>query len=131
MFEKLTEFLPKLQNDSYGEWVPMKKTDDALIAQYVIYSDTVHDFIKAVYAFIDTHKEMQLTNYMEIIEAAGIELNTLKSEDLESLDGITVTAIIVSVIRFDRFCEGHIFGKMEDGTIKKCLMRLKELDKKV
>lgn len=64
MFEKMTEFLPKLKNSQYGEWIFDKENEgtleQSLRAPFIEYDRVVEEFLAAVYAFIEAHKEMEL-----------------------------------------------------------------------
>lgn len=44
------------------------------------------------------------------------------------MDGQCVTALIVAVIRADRFSEGTLLNSFKEGYITKWLKRLKEID---
>ena len=135
MFEKLTSFLPKLQDKEYGKWVIDKENDGTLEhpihMPFVEYGSIVRDFTKAAYSFIDAHKEMGLTDYKSILSESNIEwgMDSMKNADVSSLDGRTVMALIVGAIRADRFCEGALLGFFEDGSIAKWLSRLEETDR--
>ena len=52
----------------------------------------------------------------------------MRNADVSSLDGRTVMAMILGVIRADRFCEGALLAFLEDGIISKWLSRLYSLD---
>ena len=70
MFEELTAFLPALQNaDSYGELVIDKINDGTpehpIQFPWMNYSDTVSDFRRAVYSFVNEHEEMDLRSYQD------------------------------------------------------------------
>ena len=132
MYEKLTDFLPKLNCGHFGEWIA-DKDNDAPVKHlpFVDYDSVVTDFMKEVYRFIDRHKEFGLTDYAGILGDAGIEwgADSMKNADVSSLDGRTVMAMIVGTIRADRFCEGILLEFFEDGCIGKWLERLNKIDK--
>lgn len=134
MFEELTAFLPKLQDKNYGEWIVDKENDGTpehpIQFPFVAYNRIVEEFMDAAYAFIDAHKEMELTRYHDILSESGIEWGSesMKNADVSSLDGRTVMALIVGAIRADRFCEGALLGFFEDGSMAKWLSRLEEID---
>ena len=136
MFEELTAFLPKLQDKNYGEWIVGKENDGTpehpIQFPFVAYNRIVEDFMDAAYAFIDAHKEMELTRYHDILSESNIEWDSesMKNADVASLDGRTIMALIVGAIRADRFCEGALLGFFEDGSMFKLLNRLKAIDEK-
>ena len=73
---------------------------------------------------------MDLYRYRNILNEAGIEWSAdpMRNADVSSLDGRTVMAMILGVIRADRFCEGALLAFLEDGIISKWLSRLYSLD---
>ena len=135
MFEPLTVFLPKLQGDAaYGEWI-IDRTNDGtpehpIQLPFVNYGRTVTDLVHAIYQFIDSHKEMELNHYRDILAASNIEWNSesMKKADVSALDGKTVMAMLIGAVRAERFCDGALLGFCEDGSIAKWLQRLKEID---
>ena len=128
MFEIITEFLPKLKKDSYGEYGFFEKENNCLTYYDAEYSDTVMEFIDAVYAFLNAHKEMDLVNYKKIISDSEVNPDNLTSEELTILDGRTTMAFIIYAIRKDRFCDGALLTRLRNGSIEKWLKRLKEID---
>ena len=134
MFETLTAFLPRLQSSKYGKWIIDRENDGSpdhpIRFPFVAYDKTVIDFEKTAYRFVDEHKEMELTNYDDILKKAGLEWGSTSMEnaDVSALDGRTVMALIIGAIRADRFCDGVLLDFFKKGCIKKWLLRLKEID---
>lgn len=52
----------------------------------------------------------------------------MEGADTSKLDGQTVMALLVASLRADRFCEGALLGFFESGTIRRWLIRLREID---
>ena len=52
----------------------------------------------------------------------------MSEADVSHLDGKCIMALIVGAVRAERFCDGALLGFFKDGSIKKWLMRLKEID---
>ncbi|MBQ9208145.1 MAG: hypothetical protein IJ149_00990 [Oscillospiraceae bacterium] len=133
-YKSLTEFLPRLQFSYYGEWNIDKENDGSaehpIHMPYADYNNIVKKFIDAVYHFIDIHKELELSNYVGILENAGLKWNTsdMKDADVSELNGQTVMALIVGAIRAERFCDGALLGFFEDRCIERWLLRLREID---
>ena len=135
MFEELTAFIPELQQSEYGEWIIDNENDGSfehpMQLPYVSYDKTIKDFIIAVYRFVDSPEGLYLRHYQEVLAKSGIKWNSaesVKNADVSSLDGKTVMALILSVLRADRFCEGALLEFLQKGIIEKWLVRLKELD---
>ena len=134
VYESLTKYLDQLSNDSIGDWIVDKENDGTpshpIQMPYVNYSELVNQFIDDVYAFIDSHKEMELNHYTDILNANGIEWGTKSMADavVDTLDAKCVMALIVGVVRAERFCEGTLLVFFKNGTIVKWLKKLSELD---
>ena len=130
MYESLTSFLPKMDSIEFGEWIIDKENDGSMEHPkhfpFVVYNRVVRDLEKAIYSFVDQHKEMELTKYNEIIRDAQIKY--VRDADVSTLDGKTIMALLVGAIRAERFCDGAILGLCEDGSITKWLKRLQEID---
>ena len=134
MYEELTAFLPRLQNTSFGVW-DIDRENDGTAAHpirfpSVDYSPVVWDFIKTAYRFLNQHKEMEFTNYHEILRA-NFKSENYVDVDVSSADGRAVMALIIGAIRAERFCDGALLGCLEGGSITRWLLRLKEIDKEV
>ena len=134
MYEKLTALLPDLIPGEYGQWIVDHENDGTaehpIQLPFVSYGKVMLDFDRAIYDFIDQHPEMRLTRYEEILNRSGIEwgFKSMADADVMNLDGQTVTALLVAAIRADRFSEGTLLSFFENGSIKKWLSRLQEID---
>lgn len=134
MYENLTNFLNEIDNSKYGEWIFDNENDGTaehpLQMPFVNYSEMVHDFIKEVYNFIDIHPEYELTQYKKILDDKSKELGvkSLRNADISLLDGRTVMALLVEVVRVERFSEGALLNNFENGNIKEWLLRLQKID---
>ncbi|APT46461.1 DUF6508 domain-containing protein [Bacillus safensis] len=133
-FEILTKYIPMLREDHIGEWVIDQENDGTterpIQMPFVHYSETVQRFIEDVYTFAEQHQELELIRYREILKENGIEggLNDIENVDLSNLNAQCVLALIMGIVRAERFCEGAILGSFKSGAILKWLERLKNLD---
>ncbi|MEC0923544.1 DUF6508 domain-containing protein [Bacillus safensis] len=129
-FESLTKYIPMLQEDRIGEWVIDQENDGTaerpIQMPFVNYSETVRHFIEGVYTFAEQHQELELIRYREILKENGIEggLNGIENGDLSHLNAQCVLALIMGVVRAERFSEGAIFNFFKSGNMLKCLERL-------
>lgn len=135
MFESLTKHLPAIENaEGFGNWVvdrESKGTMDAPIEMpYVNYGTTVADVEQAIYDFVDEHPEYELTHYRDILERNGLEWGSqaMSGADVSELDGQAVMALLLGAVRAERFCDGALLGFFGDGSIRRWLLRLKEID---
>ena len=90
----------------------------------------IHRFIEDVYDFEEKNKDFELTRYGEILEKNGLEWSSksMSEADVSSLDSQCVMALIMGAVRAERFCDGALLGFFKDGSIKKWLERLKEIN---
>lgn len=52
----------------------------------------------------------------------------MSEADVSQLDAQCVMALIMGAVRAERFCDGALLGFFRDGSIRKWLERLKEID---
>lgn len=135
MFESLTEHLPAIENaEGFGNWVVDRESkgtmDDPIKMPYVNYGTTVTDVEQAIYDFVDKHPEYELTHYRDILERNGLEWGSqaMSGADVSELDGQAVMALLLGAVRVERFCDGALLGFFEDGSMRRWLLRLKEID---
>lgn len=135
MFESLTKHLPAIENaEGFGSWVADRESkgtmDDPITMPYVNYGTTVADVEQAIYDFVDEHPEYELTHYHDILERNGLEWDSqaMSGADVSELDGQAVMALLLGSVRAERFCDGALLGFFEDGSIRRWLLRLKEID---
>lgn len=134
MFQKLTGFIERLDSEEHGNWVIDKENDGSpehpIQMPYVNYGREAIAFEDAMYKFVDEHLEYDMKNYREILKKAGIEwgTNSMEGAIVADLDARTVLALLIGVIRANRFCEGVLLDFMKSGAIQRWLVRLKELD---
>lgn len=128
--QRLIELVPVLENSDYGEW---SKTghhegtpEDPIPMPHVIFDDCVGDLIDAVNEAVDDNPDYGLRDYQSVLKEYGLEWkeDSLISADASRMDERGVLALILSVIRADRFSEGTLLRFLREGYI---LNWLKEL----
>ena len=134
VFESLTKYLSQLDADHIGTWIIDRENDGTpehpIHMPFVNYSEMVHHFIEDVYQFNDNNKDFGLNRYGEILEKNGLEWSakSMAEADVTRLDARCVMALVMGAVRAERFCDGALFSLFEDGSIRKWLERLKEID---
>ena len=135
MFESLTKHLPAIENaEGFGNWVVDRESkgtmDDPIKMPYVNYRTTVADVEQAIYDFVDEHPEYELTHYRDILERNGLDWGSqaMSGADVSELDGQAVMALLLGAVRAERFCDGALLGFFGDGSMRRWLLRLKEID---
>jgi hypothetical protein len=73
---------------------------------------------------------LAVTRYETILKKSGIDwsFKSMKDADVMTANGQTVMALLVGAIRADRFSEGTLLSFFENGSIRKWLIRLQEID---
>ena len=133
-FERLTKYIPLLDQADIGIWVIDKENDGTIEHPiqfpFVAYSKLVSNFIKDVGIFVEENSEMHLTRYGEILEACGLEWSTqsMSGAIVEDLDAKVVCALIVGAVRAERFCDGALLNFFKNGSMMRWLCRLQEIN---
>lgn len=132
-FDKLIGLLEPLENDGVGEWIIDKEhkgtEDDPIHMPYPMYTEVVNELIEAVYKFEHENPEYELTKYGELLKERGLEWGqrSMENADVSNMDAQGIMALLMGMVRGERFCDGAIIGMIKSGAVKKWLMRLKEL----
>ena len=134
-FKVLTKYIRSFDNaDSFGEWVIDQENDGTMEnpvhMPYVNYDELVGSFTKEFYLFVENHPEYELSNYNAILEDNGLSWNSeaMRNAEVDHLNEQCILALILGIIRADRFCEGTLLSFIEDGYILKWLKRLKSIE---
>lgn len=133
-FENLTKYIVLLKNDDIGRCVIDNENDGTLehpfIMPYIKYSKTVGSFIDDVYKFGEENKHFELVDYRNILKRNGIEWGdeSMCNADVSLLDAQCVLAMIMGVLRAERFNDGVLLSFLKRGVICRWLKRLEELD---
>ena len=134
MYETLTKYLPELTKTKYGSWV-LDTTNDGSLAHpkhfpFIDYDTTVDEIRNAIYAFEKSHPEYQLTKYNDILAKNHMDrgMQSIKTVDVQDLDGQTVMAMLMAATRIERFCTGAMLDFFESGNIRQWIQRLKDID---
>lgn len=133
-FESITKYLALFDDDSIGTWVIDDENDGTpehpIQMPFVNYSEFVHHFIVDMMKIVAKTPEMQHTNYREILKSNGIEWNSvsMREADVSNADTTCILALLAGAKRAENFCDGALLGFFNDGSIRKWLERLKEID---
>lgn len=108
MFAELSRYIPDFQRADFS---------------------SLDGFIKTVYEIEEEHPELELNNYQEVLENNGLEwsADSLMNADLSDKDAQCLLAMILSIIRADRFNEGVLREFLDRDYITSWLI---ELDKR-
>lgn len=114
MYEHLTGLIPQMAEEASDEVKQL--------------------FINKVQQFVDNHPEFDLIHYQDIMKQNDIDWATesMKTADISMLDGKGIMALLVGIYRADYITGGYndiLDEFFESGCIKRCLLRLNEIDK--
>lgn len=131
-FEALTKYVPQLSElQKYGKWHLDCENDGSpehpIQMPYVQYDEIIAEFVEDVYRLFGQYAESR--DYPDILKKYGIEQNeaSLKNAPAEKMDGEAILALMIAVIRADRFAEGTLLNFFEEGYIVKWLQRLEQI----
>ena len=133
-FDNLIKYLPQLSDDSFGTWIIDRENDGTpehpIQMPYVRYTEMVDHFVHDVYEFMEANKSFELNRYGEILQQNGLEWGgkSMSEADVSEKDARCIMALIMGAVRAERFCDGALLGFFRDGSIRKWLERLKEID---
>ena len=104
--------------------------EDPFQFPFVVFSEMVNHFIDDVYSLVEKSPEWELNHYAQILEENGLRWDSRSMSDaiVDDLDARCIGALLVGAVRAERFCDGALMAFFKDGSIKRWLQRLAELD---
>lgn len=84
----------------------------------------------SVYILVrEANPEYELTNYGELLKERDLEWgsSSLENADVSSMDAQGIMAMLMGIVRGERFCDGAVFSACKSGAIVRWLERLKEI----
>ena len=134
-FEKITAIIPLLESENrHGEWIVDTESkgtpEDPIQFPFVGYSAAAHRLIEAVHeCVVDLRDEMNVFDYMGVLESYGLNgEEDVLAADVSSCDAKCTLAMVLTIIRQDRFCEGLLLSYLENGKMLEWMKRLQEID---
>lgn len=134
-FTELTKYIPLIEQDKIGHWHIDRENDGTpehpIQFPFVVYSETVNQFVYDVYALVDKYPEWELNHYGEILKENGLKWDSqsMSSTIVEKLDARSICALLVGAVRAERFCDGALMAFFKDGSISRWLRQLQKFDK--
>ncbi len=118
---KLFNIIPKIEEaDSFGKMAGGNEISPGTVQiPYWDWADTTKSFVKIAY-------ELNLVlnfDWGEWPEGKAMLQN--KSQDFNGIDLITLCKLLTTIIRADRFNDGYLIGRFENGTILKIIKAIK------
>jgi len=132
-FKNLISLIDNIKNDEYGSWIYKTghkgTNDDPIPFPFVSYSDSVNKLIELVYKFEEDNPEYELCHYYKLLNDRGLEWNmkSLEEADVSKMDAQGIMAMLMGIVRAERFCDGAILSACRSGIIIRWLERLREL----
>lgn len=129
----LTDHIKELTNIKYGEWSSVESdSKDTIVIPSVAYNSAVNRFLLDFELFITKSSDIKYHNYEDVLKQAKIKNNVeaFYNADITDLSSAVILAMIVGILRKDRFCEGILLDAFKNGYILKWLKSIKEKDVK-
>lgn len=134
-FEKITSIIPALEDEGkHGEWIVDAEhrgaSDDPVQMPFVGYGRAGEMLIEAVHECVEDLSEvMDVHDYMGVLESYGLHgVDDIQAVDASVCDAKCTLAMILAIVRQDRFCEGLLLHYLESGKMLEWMKRLAELD---
>lgn len=121
-WEKLFALIKKIkQAKSFSKLQSREKgSDDVFTMPFYNWSNVVKEFHTSVYdiGITPVFDWMEWEEGKNILEKKKTNFNNLSIE--------TLCKLITVIVRSERFCEGYLIDRFEDGTVLKILLSLKK-----
>ncbi len=127
----LTDHIKELTDIKYGEWSSGEvDSEDTIGIPTVSYNSAVNRFLFDFELFITKNSDIKYHNYEDVLKRAKIKNNAedFYNTDIADLSSAVILAMIIGILRKDRFCEGILLNAFENGYILRWLKRIKEID---
>lgn len=129
MHEKLTAYIPQLDDPGLIEWIGFcGKDNDRFNAGWNTYARITTPLLEDVGNYAMEHPEEEMNRYSEILERANLLGPQMQTADVSALDARTTMALLVYAYREDHFCNGAFLDYIKNGCVMRWLRRLQELD---
>ena len=130
-YDELLKIEETLKGDKFGEWVFDREhkgtEDDPIHLPFPNYTETVFKFIDSVYNFHEKNPDYNLNEYRMILEQNGYNNIDIKTIDVSGMDEKCLMALLMYLVRGERFSDGFILTALEAGTVQRCFKRLREI----
>ncbi len=125
-YNEITKYLDLYEKNNYfGKWIFDNEHagthEDPKVAPHLSYEPFIIEFIKSFY-----DNDFAVRGYRKAMEPVYNKLK--KGKDICDLDENELLVYLTYIIRQDRFCDGYILGKCQDGTMYEILKELSKYD---
>jgi ADP-ribosylglycohydrolase len=103
-----------------------------VLTKYIGRIEAETAFFDEFYQFNESHPQYQMNNYHETFAQHGLtwDADSMRRADVSQLAAKVVLALLMGAVRADRINEGALRGFFRDGSIRKWLTRLKDIDRR-
>ena len=82
-----------------------------------------------VHECVDDYEDLGVRDYRGVLDSYGLpDEESVLAANVSKCDGKCTLAMIVTIVRSDRFCEGLLLRYLGNGMMLKWMKRLKEID---
>lgn len=135
MYESLTAFIPGLENGNFGGWTEQTgdgTSENPYVFCHIEYSEPADGLIKALFGFRRAHKEMDIFHCPDLMDEVESLLKKTGEDpddmDVSATEGRLVVGLLHYLLSMCRFDDGLFLRFCENGTVLRCLKRLREID---
>ena len=135
-FDSLLELIEPLEKGTHGRWISGNNhkgtMDDPIPMPFCAYSEAVHKLADAVYEFVESNPEYELKNYQKLLEDRGLKwsMDSFREADVSIMDAQGILAMLVGLLRAERFSDGVVLEALESGLVLKWLERIRDIVEK-
>lgn len=133
-FEKITKLIPLLEaEETHGEWIIDREhkgtPDDPKQFPFVGYGRVACDLIDMVHECVDDNEDLGVRDHRGVLDSYGLpDEESVLAADISKCDGKCTLAMILTIVRGDRFCEGLLLSYLNNGKMLEWMKRLREID---
>ena len=136
MYEKLISFLPELEGGKvqsglcHSDPEADGSEEHPYVLPFVVYGRVARELEEEIYRIVQDHPELNLNHYYDVLKERGVDWNgkEMEAADVSDWDGQGVLALMVGIIRAERFSDGTYKQFLENGCFVRWLHRLKEIE---
>lgn len=121
-WKELFDLIPEIERTkNFGETVfPEKSSQGVQSFPFVNQSQIVT-------RFVDVIRKLEITPVFDWMEwSEGKSMLEHKETDYHNLDTVTLCKLLTVILRADRFAEGYLVGRFNDGTLLDILKALEQ-----
>jgi len=130
-YDVLTKFIPVFETVDFHQWADIDPYDKISPKKFEVnYDKSVNEFVIIIHQFVE-EQAPYAHNYMGILEKQNIKINSDSNNKniIDKIDDKTTIALIIGLVRSERFGYGNLRAMLANGTILELLRHLAKFEK--